>query len=361
MKKATLFLLGFAVVFLFIFQFPLSKKEIKSVTKSSSISPSIIPSVDTQVRKEETYLFVPYWGFEKDIDDIQSFDEIFYFGIVPTIEGIDKKDNGYKKIPQFLSLTKNSSEKFLVIRMIDSKLNSQILENKESQKKIISESLEITKQYGFNGIVLDFEISALAFESVTKKITDFYTLFYSSSHESNLKEYITVYGDVFFRARPYDVKEIAKNSDKVVIMAYDFHKAKGNPGPNFPLSGRNKYGYDFQIMISDFVKVVPKEKLVVVFGLFGYDWIVNEKKEAVGQVDALSLVTIQNKFINQCQFKNCSVQKDAASSETKIEYTDNESRNHIVWFEDMDSVSKKKEFLKEKGIYSTALWAYSYF
>ena len=49
-------------------------------------------------------------------------------------------------------------------------------------------------------------------------------------------------------------------------------KATVNRDPNFPFQDKNKWGYDFQQMISDFSADIPSEKLTIIFGMYGYDW-----------------------------------------------------------------------------------------
>ena len=82
-----------------------------------------------------------------------------------------------------------------------------------------------------------------------------------------------------------------------MIMAYDFHKVKGNPGPNFPLNGKETYGYDLQKMTDDFLQFVPPEKLTIIFGLFGYDWVIDDKNNALQSGEALSYLQIKQKFL----------------------------------------------------------------
>ncbi|MDO8658325.1 MAG: glycosyl hydrolase family 18 protein [Candidatus Levybacteria bacterium] len=365
MKKTLLFLILF-ISFVFIFVSLKNQKNEKqenvspdSIKNSSSVSPKYDSSKNLKIRK---FIFVPYWTIE-DGSDIgnDGFNDFVYFGITADKNGINKEGLGYKRLNIFSAFRTNKDNNFLSVVMTDSGINSLILEDKKTQENLINESIDIAKQYSFKGVVLDFEISALSFEKVIKDINSFYGLFYEKSKKKNLDFKITIYGDVFYRIRPYDLTYLSKNSDGVMIMAYDFHKSKGNPGPNFPLKGREKYGYDFENMINDFLKKVPKEKIEVVFGLFGYDWTVNEKNESIKNAKALSFNEIKNKFLGKCYERDCIIKRDDKSSETKITYKDENLENHIVWFEDMESVGAKIEYLKTKGINSVGYWAYSYF
>jgi cortical fragment-lytic enzyme len=114
-------------------------------------------------------------------------------------------------------------------------------------------------------------------------------------------------------------------------------------------------------MIGDFLKKVPREKITVIFGMFGYDWKVGEKGQSISPATSLTLNEIQKQFLSSCHFTNCQMVHDNQSSEPQITYTDDQNTKHVIWFEDIHSVEKKKIFLKTKGIFSTGMWAYSYF
>ena len=113
-------------------------------------------------------------------------------------------------------------------------------------------------------------------------------------------------------------------------------------------------------MIDDFVKDAGNEKIVVTYGLFGYDWTVDEKGRATKQANIFTLSQIKNKFIGKCS-SNCSLQRDKTSAETQIRYKDEEGNAHVIWFEDEESMNTKNDYLKTKGINQTAIWAYSYY
>ena len=144
-------------------------------------------------------------------------------------------------------------------------------------------------------------------------------------------------------------------------MAYDFHKARSSPGPNFPLGGQNIYGYDMSKMADDFLQVVPNQKIAVIFGLFGYDWPVDNKGNAEGAGQPLTDLQITNQFLNKCSFKECQWNRDSLSGETVIHYIDNNNQKHIIWFEDMHSVTAKEAYLKKRGIGNFSFWANLYF
>lgn len=367
MKRFLLLVIALAFVLALGFSFfNIAREKIKQDFARSIPYPSKTPTPSGAIFKntqESTSLFVPYWTLKDSSTNSEQvvYDEYIYFGIMPNKDGIDMKEQGAKQLDAFLDFVPSGKKKYLSLRMIDSDTNFAILKSSTKQNTIIKQTIEIAKDNKFDGIVLDLEVSAIPFESLVKQITDFTTLFYKQAKNEDLEFAITMYGDVFYRVRPFDVKALASQTDRVMIMAYDFSKARGNPGPNFPLHGSETYGYDLEKMTSDFSKVVPLKKITVIFGLFGYDWLVDNKEKTLQQAGAVTNQEVEKKFIESCQQKSCSFSRDSKSAETEIHYIDKEGRKHLIWFEDMDSVAAKKEFLKSRGISSFSYWAHSYF
>lgn len=306
------------------------------------------------------YIFVPYWSFDSNFVTDSEY-SLLYFGLGINETGIDENDEGYKRLERFAELTPNALERVLAVRMTDKFINAKVLENLDVQENIATRAVELAKEYDFEGVLLDYETSAFGFDSTTQNILSFYELFAGEVKSENLLFYVTLYGDNYFRARPYNVEKIGELSDRVIIMAYDFSKSRGNPGPNFPLFDNNFYGYDFSKMIDDFQKDVDNEKLVVALGYFGYDWEVDSDGTSTSNGEPLSTNEIVKTFVEDCGFDSCVFNRTSESLEPSVFYKDEEGNDHVVWFEDTQSVAKKKEVLKEKGILETAAWAYSYY
>jgi spore germination protein YaaH len=144
-------------------------------------------------------------------------------------------------------------------------------------------------------------------------------------------------------------------------MNYDLHKAGGDPGPNFPLSGNEIYGTDLTESLPQFLSFIPANKITMTYGLYGYDWIVDENKHPLQNAKALPLVDITKHFIDTCAWRNCTVQRDPKSHETEIDYIDSSLLYHVIWFEDKTSVKDKMDFAKTKGIVDSAIWIYGYY
>lgn len=310
-------------------------------------------------QRASTALFVPYWAVK--YLSSKEYDNYIYFGITATKNGIDATESGTKNVKTFVDTVPKGKSKLLTLRMVKSETNAAILQDRKLQQQIISQTVAFAKANGFSGIVLDLEMSGLPFDSLVDQITVFTKELSKQTKTGQLQFDLTLYGDTFYRLRPFDVKHLAPTADMILLMAYDFHKSRSNPGPNFPLSGQDVYGYDMGKMADDFLQVIPNKKLNVVFGLFGYDWTVDDKGKAISQGEPLTDLQIQSKFLNGCMFQACQVKRDSVSAETVIHYTDKNNQKHIVWFEDIGSVVSKQQALRKKGIVNFSFWANSYF
>ncbi len=309
--------------------------------------------------KEQTSIFIPYWNIPKDVTDISMYDTYIYFGITPTVEHINKKDAGYLRLEQFKNAF-SGKQTYLTVRMLDSQDNFKILKDHKKQATIISEVLQVVKEYNFEGVILDLELSALPFESLIKQINSFTKDFSAASKKEKISFSMTLYGDTYYRVRPFELQTLGKYVDQIFIMAYDLHKAGGNPGPNFPLSGNKEYGYDYSLLIDKLLEDVRAENITIVFGLFGYDWEVDGKNISQKIGKPLSFNEIQTTIIAFCKKLSCNIYRDPLSKETRIDYIESGTK-HRVWFEDTESVSTKRDYLKKRGINNFSYWAYSYF
>lgn len=328
----------------------LSDKDVQ--TNSQKITPKSIEASES--------IFVPYWTINSS-SSLNSYNSAYYFGIEATEEGINRDEAGFNRIEAFLDKTENVPKRFLVVRMVDKEVNSDVLKSVQVQKKIAEEASTIANEYGFDGVVLDFEISSISFGAITERVTSFYTSTAQIVKQNNLQFYVTLYGDTYYRVRAYDVPAIGKLADRVMIMSYDFHKSRGNPGPNFPMSGKEEYGYDFQQMVSDFSNDVPVEKIEIIFGMFGYDWEVDTDGKAKEYGESSSLGDIKASYIDDCSQLRCEWKRDTQSQEVKIEYDAKDGTKHVIWTEDNESAKRKKEYIQRLGISKVSYWAYSYF
>ncbi|MFZ2026797.1 MAG: glycosyl hydrolase family 18 protein [Microgenomates group bacterium] len=330
----------------------------KKSTQTNLKSP-FFPSPTPASLDMKSSIFIPYWS-SGAVADNSLYDSHYYFGIEPTKDGFIKDANEQKRVQLMEGVS--SKKRQVVLRMLNPDLNTTILENTLTQKKLAKELNGFLVKNEYQGVVIDLEVSFTLREQTQNEITQFVQTLCTEIHDNYKSCSMLIYGDLFYRKRPYDLKKLGGIVDKIHLMAYDFHKAGGEPGPNFPFDRRSlasegglDYDYDFQQMISDFLTYVPKEKIEVVFGMYGYDWTLNEQGTPLKAATALSLSEIENALGRQYPTKKNSAR------EKSIEYTDENGKKHIVWYEDTESVKVKTEYLLRRGVGQVSFWAWGYF
>jgi spore germination protein YaaH len=275
----------------------LIRRDLTKKPSPAAISPT--KAISIKKIQETKTIFVPYWSDSTKELDVKKYDRVVYFGFNADERGLITDGSRMNNLRKFIENTPNKN-KLLTLIMTNTDVNLNILKNKESWEKIIKESVALAKENDFIGIVLDLEMSFIPLNNeTTGQLNNFVEKFAQEAKNNELKLSMTIYGDVFYRHRPYDVKTIAQNIDEIMIMAYDLHKSQGEPGANFPLISEEDY--DFQKMVKDFTSVVSAEKLTVIFGMYGYDWAVDEKKRPLNQAKSLTLNEIRQQFLSKCE------------------------------------------------------------
>lgn len=310
-------------------------------------------------------IFYPYWTLPNALDtetplaETTSEDFLIYFGVQATESGIDTSEQGYKSLQRFLSVSKRSqTPKLLTIRMLDEDINQKIFDSPQAQDQLINDIAELIHD-DFDGIVLDLEHSVIPFPEVTQDISIFTSNMSTAIHSQNKLFTIAIFGDTFYRERPYDIKKMNEYTDYFFVMSYDFHKSRGEPGPPFPLNTKDEpYSYSFTTMLDDFTRIVPPEKLIITHGLFGYDWPVDAENRPLTSGKALTYAQIKPEYLDSCTHTSCNTRN--LSTNPHITYTIN-NEQHDLWFESPLSVLNKSLTAQTYGISKVAFWAYGYY
>jgi len=373
MKKKYIYIFVLSIIFLlgFIVFIVVSKTSHLNVKKSEKIALTNISQDQKYKEIKSVYnkssVFIPFWALPQSKDDVSSYDKLMYFGISVSEDGVEKNESGYIQLNTFQTVTKGYlGKKSLVMRMLDNEKNIKILNDEKIQNKIILEINNLVKENGFTELALDLELSGFFSEDIASKINVFVQKIYTLENRYYRHFSVIIYGDVFYRNRPFDIKSIGKYCDEIMVMAYDFSKPYGEPGPNFPFDRRSlgeggsfDFSYDFKQMMEDYLSKVSLEKLSVIFGMYGYDWTLNNQGTPLKRAEAVTVDQV-NKILNS-KIQNPNKSQISNSKEKRIEYVDEENQRHVIWYEDEESVRVKTDYLKEKGIGSIGYWAYGYF
>jgi len=199
----------------------------------------------------------------------------------------------------------------------------------------------------YRGISLDFE--NLAPSAVPDYLT-FVQELYTDLHTRNLHLYVNTSSS----AQNAELKQIAANSDGLVLMNYDEHETESLPGP---IASQEWFVNNLRRVLN----VVPKEKLICAIGNYGYDWTLTiptskGKKHAKPQVIDTEDLSVSDAW-QRAADADADLDLDYNSLNPHFEYIDEDkNQRHVVWFLDGVTVLNEMRAARALGLQTFALW-----
>ena len=174
---------------------------------------------------------------------------------------------------------------------------------------------------------------------------------YADLHPRNLRLYV----NTAVSTTDDDLKQIAANSDGIVLMNYDQHQVTGNPGP---IASQEWFVNNLRRAL----KIVPKEKLICAMGNYGYDWTLSIPKEKRGRLHKPPVVLNTedlsvSEVWQRASDAEADLDLDYDSLNPHFEYIDEDlNQRHVVWFLDGVTLLNEMRAARGLGLQTFALW-----
>jgi len=220
--------------------------------------------------------------------------------------------------------------------------NSDVLSasvsTEESRRKLINSLLAVIDQYKFGGITIDIE------EVPASSQRNLFT-FMRELHEEFQPRGLILAQAVPFDNDEWNYKAYASVTDYLMLMAYDQHWSTGDSGP---VSGEDWY----EGILKKRMAELSPAKTIICFGNYGYDWTMGDKKdEAETMTFQESLLTAKESLDNVTDIKY-----DPVSKNPYYQYTEDDGKDHTVWFLDAATAYNQLQAAKPYGVAGFALW-----
>jgi spore germination protein len=137
----------------------------------------------------------------------------------------------------------------------------------------------------------------------------------------------------------HDYRGIGEAADLVAVMTIDYGYPTGPPEPISPLWWVGE-------VLRYALLNIPEYKLQSAFPMYGYDWIVPSH-----ETKALSAKNAQNLAIAT----GAEITFDTSAASPSYSYRRGNS-NHVVWFEDIRSISAKYEMIDAYELIGATYW-----
>jgi cellulose synthase/poly-beta-1,6-N-acetylglucosamine synthase-like glycosyltransferase/peptidoglycan/xylan/chitin deacetylase (PgdA/CDA1 family)/spore germination protein YaaH len=195
---------------------------------------------------------------------------------------------------------------------------------------------------------------SLDFESLPDSGSQSYLLFirelYADLHARNLRLYV----NTMVSTTDEELKQIAGNSDGIILMNYDEHQTTSNPGP---IASQDWFVNN----LTRALKVVPKEKLICALANYGYDWtlsIPNPKDRRHPKPKVLNTEDFAvSEALQRASDSDADMDLDDDSLNPHFEYIDEDlNQRHVVWFLDGVTVLNELRVARALGLQTFALY-----
>lgn len=247
-----------------------------------------------------------------------------------------------------------------------------------SRQKFAASAVAFMKQYGFDGIDIDWEYpvsGGLAGNKERREDKANFTLLLKeirnqldTAERSDDRDYLlTIAGGAFpGYLNNVEIASVSSIVDWINLMTYDFHGDwENSSNHNAPLYGDSKdpgsvqAGYNIDAIVNQYLKSgVPPEKLVLGVPFYGRSWTSCDSANQ-GQYQACDGPTRKMYSYEQIQKQdwiNANGFVRYWNSESKVPYLYKKSTGTFVSYEDAESIGYKTSYLKSHHLGGAMIW-----
>ena len=211
-----------------------------------------------------------------------------------------------KKRPAIMPVVHNAVDGVWVTKPIE-----QLLRSPKGRAALIKNLQTLADQRGFSGYIFDFEnLTPAALAAYPQFIAEVNLAFQASNREI----WVTVPVD----DTEWPLRALQKAADAIVPMMYDEHWQTGSPGPSASQAW-------FQAKLSEYLRGLDPNKIVLALGSYGYDW-------AKGETQAQAITF--HEAMQSAHDAGVPVVFDHTALNPMFRYADDKQVSHEVWFLD---------------------------
>ena len=319
--------------------------------------------------------FLPTWNIGKTIEYTDEISHLVFLGIEIDEKGNliwetqSKKINNENYLKQKDLIWKNGGKNILGIKLFKDELIDELMASDEAQNNLIRQLKEIIKgssakggqaKLEFDGVNIDFEYMGNPTAILSEKMV----FFLKKIKEADLGEIsLDVFANTIIKGDKDSLLKIMAEMDYLIVMAYDFHRPGVDfAGPVAPI--RAPTGERSILEVTEKISAfgLNKNKIVLAYPLYGYEWkTYNEEFGAAVKRgwSALASYKRMSEMIKTADAKAMAVKWDEESMTPWVTFEEN-GETHQIYFENLESISRKLELAKNNQIGGVGFWALGY-
>ncbi len=240
----------------------------------------------------------------------------------------------------WMALTPFSSE-----GAFNNQLIKVLVENQELQDKLIGQILTTVQEKGYEGVDIDFEY---ILPENREQYAQFAGRVREKMNEYGYKVTVAVAPKISDRQRGIlvegvDYALLGQNANAIFLMTYEWGYTYGPPMAVAPLDKVRE-------VVEYAVTQIQPEQLILGIPNYGYDWTLPYERgitraRSIGNVEAVEIASENGASIEYARI----------SQSPWFTYRNN-GMEHVVWFEDVRSITAKWELIREFGLSGARYW-----
>ncbi|CAN5273439.1 glycoside hydrolase family 18 protein [soil metagenome] len=328
--------------------------------------------------KRVVYGFLPYWNLNKFTLQPETT-HLSYFslgigkdGSILTKTKDGTAEQGYAKLSSedvlsFFNQERNQGGRVdITFTAFDPEEIASFLANPNAHQKFITSLDSILEAYPVDGVNIDIEYTGEVNDQIRQNLVTFMTELHTHLNQKKTPVQLSI--DMFVSGASkyyiWNVPEIQKQVDYVVVMAYDFHRVSSPAaGPVAPLFGGKKlWDSDITQYLKDFVAAVPNQKILLGIPFYGYEWqTISTDSQAATFPDSGSTATLQ-RVQDLIDSKDKNQGKEYGNEDALSPYLSykKDGETHIIYYENSRSISYKLDLVNQLNLGGIAIWSLGY-
>ena len=268
-----------------------------------------------------------------------------------------QEDGGLTSLDDTAMLQSASAERIVPIMAITnfsataagSGLAHTILASSELQDKLLTNILSVMKEKGYQGVNIDFEnVFPADRENYNQFLQRAVDRMHPEGYSVSSALAPKISGEqkgLLYEAHDYEAH--GRIVDFVVLMTYEWGYRRGPAQAISPLN-------EIKRVLDYAVTVIPRDKILFGFQIYARDWLLpfvqGQEAETFSQQEAIRRAV---------QYK-VAIQYDPVAKSPFFRYTDEQGRQHEVWFEDARSAQAKFDMVKDYHLRGISYWVLGY-
>jgi spore germination protein YaaH len=322
-------------------------------------------------KPKEVIAFAPYWTIPADHEvEFQTLTTLAYFDIPLLPSGdLDTQSKGYRnlftpKTQQLLQAARNNQVHVgMTISLMDNDSITAFLEQPD-WSATMQQMTALLRSTGSDTLVIDIEYTGTPSPHLKDRFTEFVaqTSQTLQVNDDRYRVITAVYASAARQPMLYDVQQLSQHSNYMFMMAYDFATTSATTAmPTAPLYGHKEglYWYDIATAVDDFLKLMPREKLILGVPYYGYNYALADEPGVkanlrTGQAFAQTVKSVEEN-VNP---RIISQGWDNAGKVGWKAYRDPQTAAlRIIFSEDERSLREKYLFAANKQLAGVGMWA----